>query len=120
MDQLKILCVDDEPLNLRILERKLRVNFNVVTASSGDEALNFLDADPEISMIITDMRMPGMNGLQLIEKATSKYQNKKYYMLSGYAVNEEIQNALDAKMIERYFEKPADIQEIEKVLKESL
>ncbi len=63
-----ILAVDDEPANLRLLERLLRRNYKVVTATNGEEALGILRRS-KVSLIITDQRMPGMSGTELLRKS---------------------------------------------------
>lgn len=62
-----ILAVDDEPINLRLMERLLRRHFTVLTASSGEEAIEIVKRQ-DISLIITDQRMPGMLGTELLRK----------------------------------------------------
>ena len=63
-----ILAVDDEPANLRLLERLLRNHYKVVTATSGEQALGIL-SHAKVSLIITDQRMPGMTGTELLRKS---------------------------------------------------
>lgn len=63
-----ILAVDDEPANLRLLERVLRHDYKVMTATNGEEALAILRRE-KISLIITDQRMPGMTGTELLRKS---------------------------------------------------
>lgn len=115
----KVLCVDDERINLLILEKLLGKNFEVLTADSGDSGLKVLEQNPSISFVISDMKMPGMNGLQFIAKAKEKWRDKVYFILSGYSLSEEIQEALDKGLILAYFEKPADLQKIQKALMEN-
>lgn len=62
-----ILAVDDEPANLRLIERTLRKDFKVVTAASGEAALAILK-QVKVSLIITDQRMPGISGTELLRK----------------------------------------------------
>ncbi|HEV8485319.1 MAG TPA: response regulator [Blastocatellia bacterium] len=62
-----ILVVDDEPSSLLLLERVLRPNHNVITARSGAEALKVLKAT-EVSLLITDQRMPGISGTELLRE----------------------------------------------------
>lgn len=64
----KILVVDDEPINLMMLEEVLRQKFQVVTATSAQEALEILNRQ-EFALLITDQRMPGMRGTELLRKA---------------------------------------------------
>jgi response regulator RpfG family c-di-GMP phosphodiesterase len=63
-----ILVVDDEPANLRMLERLLRRKFKVITAPDGEQALEILKRE-KVSLILTDQRMPGMSGTELLNKS---------------------------------------------------
>lgn len=65
-----ILAVDDEPANLRMMERVLRREFKVITATSGEAALAIIK-QVKISLIITDQRMPGMTGTEMLRKGRS-------------------------------------------------
>ena len=60
----KLLIVDDEQANIRLLERLFRQDYFCLTAASGEEAFELLDQH-EVAVIITDQRMPGMNGVEL-------------------------------------------------------
>jgi DNA-binding NtrC family response regulator len=62
-----ILAVDDEPINLRLMERLLRRHYTVLTATSGEEAISIVQRE-DISLLITDQRMPGMLGTELLRK----------------------------------------------------
>jgi len=62
------------------------------------------------------MKMPSMSGLEFIREAKISYPDKKYFILTGYSINDEIQEALDSNLIIQYFMKPADFEEIDKVL----
>lgn len=63
-----ILVVDDEPANLRMLERLLRRKFRVITAPDGETALAVLRRE-KVSLILTDQRMPGITGTELLNKS---------------------------------------------------
>lgn len=109
----KVLCVDDEPINLLIIEKILGKKYEIIPAEGGVKALEILENTPDIGLVISDMHMPEMNGLEFIKEAQKQFSNKKYVMLSGYAKTEKIQEALDAGLISEYFEKPANFQKIE-------
>jgi DNA-binding NtrC family response regulator len=68
MENHTVLIVDDEPTNLKLMDRLVKGSFRTITASSGEEALEILERE-EISMLITDQRMPGMSGTELLRKA---------------------------------------------------
>src|SRR6185295_17374266 len=63
-----ILVVDDEPSSLLLLERVLRPLYKVITAGSGEVALEVLKTE-EISLLITDQRMPGISGTELLRES---------------------------------------------------
>jgi response regulator RpfG family c-di-GMP phosphodiesterase len=66
------------------------------------------------------MNMPEMSGMEFISKAKALYPNKNYYILAGYDFNEDIQEALDQKLIKKYFKKPLDPEALITELAESL
>jgi response regulator RpfG family c-di-GMP phosphodiesterase len=68
MESHTVLLVDDEPTNLMMMEKQLKSIFRTLTASSGEEALEILQRE-EVSMLITDQRMPGMTGTELLRHA---------------------------------------------------
>lgn len=104
----KVLCVDDEPINLLILKRFLAKKYEIITVESGEEALQVLEKDQAIKLIISDLRMPGLSGMDFIKTAQKNFKNLKCFILSSYPISDEIQKALDEKVILAYFEKPAN------------
>jgi len=114
----KILYVDDEHINLFLFEQMFRKSFIVVTADSGYRGLEIIKNDPEIKVIISDMRMNGMNGLEFVKTAKETYPHLLFYILTGYEITPEIKNALETGMIIRYFQKPFNKKEIEKHISE--
>jgi DNA-binding NtrC family response regulator len=114
-----VLYVDDEKLNLFLLKQSLSDQFNVITAESGFEALNIL-GQTEINVVISDMRMPKMNGVTFIKKAKINYPDIAYFILTGYDVDDEISEALQQKLIAKSFRKPFQIPEIVTAVREAL
>lgn len=70
--QINILYVDDEQLNLQLFATVFKKKFNVITAESGLEGLEKLDKNKDICIVISDMRMPEMNGIEFINTAKKK------------------------------------------------
>jgi two-component system, response regulator, stage 0 sporulation protein F len=103
---MKILYVDDEPINLKLFEMTYNKVFKVLTAMSGIEGLKILDENKDIRAVISDFRMPKMNGLQFIQEAYKKYNKISYFILSGYEQSEEIREAISNNLIKKYFMKP--------------
>jgi len=119
-DKLKIMYVDDEELNLQLFELNFNRKYEVITAESGISALNLLEEHLDTIIVISDMKMPIMTGIEFIQKARVKYPNIIYYILTGYDITNKIQEALDAKLILKYFRKPFDINEIDNAIRTAL
>jgi CheY-like chemotaxis protein len=92
----------------------------VLTAGSGAEGLQKLEGNKDIIVVISDMKMPGMNGIEFITQAKANYQHIAYFILTAFDINKEIKEALDQKLINRYFNKPFNIQEIDGAIQEFL
>ncbi len=112
----KVLYVDDEEINLLVLSRRLKKKFEVLTAESGEEGLKVLEKDPDLNLIISDLKMPGMSGLEFIKRAHELFQDKRYFLLTGYTMTDEAKEALETGLIERCWVKPANFEDIEDYL----
>ncbi|MGD9991924.1 MAG: response regulator [Salinivirgaceae bacterium] len=115
-----LLYVDDEPINLTLFEINFRRKYKVLTAGSGAEGLQKLEGNKDIIVVISDMKMPGMNGIEFITQAKANYQHIAYFILTAFDINKEIKEALDQHQINRYFNKPFNIQEIDGAIQEFL
>lgn len=92
-EKIKIIYVDDEEVNVMLFQINFSVNYEVYTGYSGYEGLNLLEDHPDTKVIISDMKMPEMNGVEFIKKAKEKYPEKKFYILTGFEITDEIQDA---------------------------
>jgi response regulator RpfG family c-di-GMP phosphodiesterase len=81
----RIVCVDDEPQVLSGLSLHLRRRYEVESATSGPAALELLARSPQAAVLISDMRMPGMNGAELLAKASLTYPHTTRILLTGHA-----------------------------------
>jgi diguanylate cyclase (GGDEF)-like protein len=123
-----IVCVDDERLFLLSLrERVLRIveyNYIVELAESGTEALTLfaeLQAENiEVSLLICDQTMPGIGGIELLEKIHHQYPNTLKILLTGLANLNEIVQALDRVGVYRYISKPWDEADLSLTIREAL
>ncbi len=113
MDKTTILYVDDEEINLKIFQVNLARRYNVVTAIDAEEGLALLDSNKDIALVLSDLQMPKVDGLEFIGQAKLKHPEKKYYLLTGYEIGERIQAALDSELIINSFGKPLDFNKIE-------
>lgn len=102
-----ILCVDDEPEVLSAIRRCLRNEpYEVITAGSGDEALGWL-AELEVDLVISDERMPGMTGTQLLLETRKRSPRTARVLLTGYRTSTFIRNGLEAG-VDTFLYKPWD------------
>ena len=116
----KVLYVDDEPINLQLFEINFEDKYDVITALSGMQGLELLNKHTDMKLVISDMKMPVMNGIEFIKTAKKKHPNLSYFILTGFEITDEIQEAINSHLILRYFRKPFNIREIESAIKEAL
>ena len=119
-EPLSILYVDDEKLNLELFKINFRKNYNVYTASSGHEGLEKLSQCDDIDVVISDMKMPGMNGVEFIRRAKVTYDKVVYFILTGFDLTEDISEAIKEKLVYKYFRKPFNLKEIESSIQSAL
>lgn len=109
-----ILCVDDEPDVVSSLYDTFMDSYNVKTASSAKEALKIFNDD--ISLVITDQRMPEMEGTELLAKINEIRPICKKILLTGYADINAAVDAINKGSVDRYFSKPWDDDELSKAV----
>ena len=102
----KILFVDDEANVIQSMKRQLRKRFPMQTALSGDEALRKMKEEGPFAVIVSDMRMPGMNGIELLKKVKNLYPDTVRIMLTGNADQETAIEAVNSGEIFRFLTKP--------------
>lgn len=119
-NQISVLYVDDEPINLKVFELGLRNRFTIHTALSGFEGLEILRKEPDIMAVVSDMRMPAMDGLEFIEAAKKEFPNLVYFIYTGYGIGDRIAQALDDKLLQNYFRKPTSFNDIAATIVESV
>lgn len=117
-EKTKIIYVDDEEINVMLFQINFSVNHEVYTGNSGYQGLELIEQHPDVKVIISDMNMPEMNGIEFIKKAKEKYPDKKFYILTGFETTVEIENSLKSGLIQKYFRKPFDMHEIENTINE--
>ncbi len=109
MQKQTILCVDDEIDNVQALERIFRQKFNVLKATSGQEAIKILDQHRgPLALIITDQRMPEMTGVEFLAQTLEKFPDTVRILLTGYTDIESVISAVNSGQIYRYLTKPWD------------
>ncbi|SYZ72326.1 Acetoacetate metabolism regulatory protein AtoC [Candidatus Zixiibacteriota bacterium] len=107
----KILVVDDSPDTLEVLQRNLSTEGYVVfTAPGVSEAIRVLEASP-IDLVITDLKMPKVSGLELIRHVRENFKNTEVMMITGYATIEGAVQAVKSGA-EEYLTKPFTDEEL--------
>ena len=115
-----ILIVDDEPSVLSALRRLLHASsYQVLTAESGAAALEVLAAQ-EVDLVMSDMRMPGMSGADLLSRVQSLYPDSMRILLTGYSDIEAVVQAVNEGGIYRYLNKPWDEHDLLLTIKQAL
>jgi DNA-binding NtrC family response regulator len=104
----KLLIVDDEPDMLDFVERALRRQFEVIRCACALAALERLESEEGFDILVTDHRMPGLSGLELLARITARHPNLVKVLLSGYAELAQVQRARDCGEIHGYVLKPVD------------
>ena len=105
-NETKILYVDDEIVNQYLFKMNSSKYYQVVTASSGDEGLELLENDKEIRLVASDLKMPKMNGLDFIKKAKQVCPELPFFLLTGFDITPEINEAITTKLIVSHLKKP--------------
>jgi response regulator RpfG family c-di-GMP phosphodiesterase len=110
--KITILYVDDEENNLFSFKAAFRIKYQVYTAISGDEALKIL-AEKPVHIIVTDQRMPGMTGVEFLEKVIPIFPDPIRLLLTGYADMGAVVDAINKGKIFHYLTKPWNEEELD-------
>lgn len=114
-----ILCVDDEPNILSSMKRLFRATgHRVLTAEGGAQAVALLDAEP-VDLVISDMRMPGMDGAELLQRVRQRWPRITRLLLTGYADIASTIAAINEGRIHRYITKPWNDEELLMTVREA-
>jgi DNA-binding NtrC family response regulator len=111
MAERTVLFVDDDGVVLRSIARGLLDEpYNMCFAKSGEEALEILRRQ-EVHVLVTDMRMPGMDGAELLKIVTKEYPNIIKMVLSGYTSTTALMKTIHQEGVFRFIPKPWNLQE---------
>lgn len=116
----RVLCVDDEPNLLAGLERTLFGEFDVTTAPGGALGLELIESEPCFAVIVSDMRMPGMDGAEFLAKARERSPDSTRILLTGQADTESAIAAINHGAIFRYLCKPCPSEVLIPTLNEAV
>jgi len=114
-----ILCVDDDPSILAAFERQFRKTFRIETAISGEEGLAAI-ARKAFAVVVSDLRMPGMNGIQFLAAVRAQAPDTVRVMLTGQADMADAIAAVNQGAIFRFLLKPSSATILGKVIESAL
>lgn len=118
--RVKILFVDDEPLNAEIFELNFADQFEILTASSGQEALEIFLPHPEIGLVVSDHRMPGMSGVELLSRVYQLNPDTIRIIITAFAEVGNLLDAVNRGHIYHYIVKPWDATQLAIVLEQGV
>lgn len=119
-EKASLLFVDDEPSILSALQRLFRQHgYRILTADSGRRGLEILEQET-VDVVISDMRMPEMDGAQFLEQVSKRWPEVPRILLTGYSDVSATIAAINRGSISRYISKPWDDEEITLAVKQAL
>jgi len=112
-EEMKILCVDDEANVLKAIQRLfLDSDYEILTAESGAEGLEVMSNNSTIQLVVSDYRMPKMNGVDFLKAVYEKWPETIRIVLSGYADTAAIVEAINEGHIYKFIPKPWNDDEL--------
>ena len=115
----KILVVDDEPDNLDLLYRTFHREFKVLRSESGPNALEILEREGDIAVIVSDQRMPQMSGTEFLSLTAERYPDIIRIILTGYTDVEDLVDAINSGKVFKYVTKPWDDVHLKQVVQQA-
>jgi two-component system, NtrC family, response regulator HupR/HoxA len=112
VDELTVLIVDDEPRVLDALEAVLAAEFRVLRAGQGPDALRCLADEPDVAVILTDQRMPGMSGIELLRQSQERNPDTLRIVLTAHTDVDSLMDAINTGQIYHFLPKPWDPHEL--------
>jgi response regulator RpfG family c-di-GMP phosphodiesterase len=116
----RVLCVDDEPAVLEAIQRNFRREFDVIVETSGASALERLNDPTPFAVIVSDMRMPSMDGATFLAKARAKAPETVRVLLTGQADLSSAMAAVNEGHVFRFLTKPCEAPSLLKALQASV
>jgi two-component system, response regulator, stage 0 sporulation protein F len=119
-DRKKILYVDDEQINLELFRLAFKSTFEVLIADSGKLGLQILGIDKDIRLVLSDMKMPAMDGIQFIQKVKEFNKEIPCIILSGYEITPSIKTGIESGLIVDYITKPFNKEQLKQLVQKTI
>lgn len=117
--KIKVLYIDDEPNNLVSFKASFRFDYKVFIANNTDEAMDHLEEHPDISVILSDQKMPGKTGVEFFEEVRVKHPNPIRILITGFADIDAVINAINRGHVFRYIKKPWSDEDVKSAIDEA-
>jgi len=116
----RILYVDDEVINLELLQLTFMNDFEILVAESAEQGLKLLARNQDIHVLISDLKMPVMNGLDFIKVVKENHPEKVCMLLTGFMESDVMLEGFNKELIFRYLMKPWNKDELKETILEAL
>ena len=115
-----ILYLDDEQENLNSFKAAFRRDFKIFIAINAEEAEKILDKHgSEISITLSDQRMPKINGIEFFERIKEKYPEMIHILVTGYSDINVVIDAINKSQVYKYIQKPWDVNYMRKIIEQA-
>ncbi|HEX9758957.1 MAG TPA: ATP-binding protein [Nitrospiria bacterium] len=115
----QILFVDDEEFAQITFKGQFKKEFNISTTGNGEKALDLIEKE-EVALVVTDQRMPGMSGVELLKHIKERKPDIVRILLTAYSDMDTVIEAINSGNIYRYLTKPYEEEEVRAALKQGL
>jgi len=115
MQEISVLCVDDEDYIVESIKDFISEDYKCHTCTDPFDALSYLRSNPT-EILITDYRMPGMNGLDLLQEARKQTSYSIGLLLTAFADKELLKDVFNQNLVDKAIDKPLDLPELRKTL----
>ncbi|NRB08651.1 MAG: SpoIIE family protein phosphatase, partial [Richelia sp.] len=118
--KLKLMVVDDELDNLELLHRTFRRDFQVYKAHNAEVALEILEEQGEMAVIISDQRMPEINGTEFLSMTVERFPDTMRILLTGFTDVEDLVEAINSGQVYKYVTKPWKPDQLKAIVEQAL
>lgn len=117
--QFTLLYVDDEEINLRLFRNLFRRDYNVLIATSAEEAMPLFENE-KVDMVLSDQRMPDVTGVEFLRQIHSKEPETIRFLVTGYTDFSALKDGVNDAKINKYIQKPWSDKDFREVIKDTL